>query len=178
MAYSIDLTTGQRAERKKLITVATWTEASETKAAILGARVEDSSIEFNADTSTSTDILGINYTDVNKTQPSQKFDPSYVIGGDDLMAYMNMAALKNNISAYNGAFDVYIVAAYITDGSSPKKYYTVKHSDCSIIPDSIGGESYVGMPFTVSFSNDITEGYVESIAKDDLLDIATEFKTA
>ena len=40
---------------------------------ILGRRTEDSSIEYNADIATSTDILGINYTDINKTQPQQDF---------------------------------------------------------------------------------------------------------
>lgn len=179
MAYSIGLSAGQRAERKALITVATWSEGEQVNAAILGARTEDSSIEFNADTETTTDILGINYTDVNKTQPQQSFDPAYILGGDELMAYMNRAALANNIEAYNGAFDVYVVASYVTEGSdTAKKYYTVKHSGCSIIPQSLGGESFVSMPFDVYFSNDITEGYVESIARADLMGIATNFKTA
>lgn len=169
MAYSISATAGQRIERKMLITVATW---GEDKAAILGARTEDSSIEFNADVETTTDILGINYTDINKTQPQQTFDPAYIIGGDELMAYMNEAALSNNISAYNGAFDVYVVAAYLKDSS---KYKVVKHAGCSIIPSSLGGESYLGMPYDVYYSNDITEGSVTSIAKADLLDIATKF---
>ena len=174
MAFALSMAVGQRAERKLLITIAAWTEDSEKKACILGTRTEDSSIEFNADTATSTDILGINYTDVNKTQPQQTFDPAYIIGGDDLMAYMNQAALRNDINAYNGVFDVYVVAAYLKDTA---KYYTVKHSGCSIIPSSLGGDSFVSMPYDVYFSNEITEGYVSSIAKADLLDIATNFKT-
>ncbi len=160
---------GKRVERKMLITIATW---GTDGAAILGARVEDSSIEFNADVETTTDILGINYTDVNKTQPQQTFDPAYVIGGDKLMEYMTEASLSNNINAYNGAFDVYVVAAYLTDGT---KYKTVKHSKCSIIPSSIGGESYLAMPFDVYYSNDITEGSVTSIKREDLLQIASKF---
>ena len=90
------------------------------------------------------------------------------------MAYMNQAALRNDINAYNGVFDVYVVAAYLKDTAN---YYTVKHSGCSIIPSSLGGDSFVSMPYDVYFSNEITEGYVASIAKADLLDIATNFKT-
>lgn len=175
MAYSINLKAGQRAERKLLITVAAWKEDSTTKACILGTRTEDSSVEFNADTATSTDILGINYTDVNKTQPQQTFDPAYVIGGDDLMTYLNQAALKNDINAYNGVFDVYLVAGYMSDTG---KYYAVKHEGCSIIPSSLGGDSFVSMPFDVYFSNEITEGSVASISKADLLKIDTNFTPA
>lgn len=172
MAYALSMAENQRAERKTLITVATWKENETTKTAILGARTEDSSIEFNADVETTTDILGINYTDLNKTQPQQSFDPAYIIGGDALMAYMNEAALGNNINAYNGVFDVYIVAAYLKDTN---KYFTVKHSGCSIIPQSLGGDSFVSMPFDVYFSNDITKGSVTKIDRESLMDIETQF---
>lgn len=180
MAYSIAMATDKRAERKTLIHVATWTEGETTKAAILGKRTEDSSIEFNADIDTTTDILGINYTDVNKTQPQQSFDPAYIIGGDELMAYLNEQALSNNINGYNGTFDVYIVAAYLTETSgtgstSTTKYRTMKHKGCSIIPDSIGGDAYVSMPYNVYYSNDITTGYVTAIDKTSLLAISTGF---
>lgn len=175
MAYALALNAGQRAERKMLITVASWKEGEVQKTAILGARTEDSSIEFNGDVETSTDILGINYTDLGKTQPQQSFDPAYVIGGDDLMAYMNAAALENNISAYNGVFDVYLVAAYLTDGS---KFFTVKHTGCSIIPQSLGGDDFVSMPFDVHFSNNITKGSVSKIDRESLMDIATNFTPA
>lgn len=172
MAYTLDMAANQRTERKTLITIAKWKENETTKTAILGARTEDSSIEFNADVETTTDILGINYTDLNKTQPQQSFDPAYIIGGDALMAYLNAAALGNDINAYNGVFDVYIVAAYLKDAD---KYFCVKHSGCSIIPQSLGGDSFVSMPFDVYFSNDITKGSVAKIDRESLLDIETQF---
>lgn len=179
MAYTIAMDADKRAERKTLIHVATWTEGTATKAAILGKRTEDSSIEFNADIDTTTDILGINYTDVNKTQPQQSFDPAYIIGGDDLMAYLNEQALGNNINGYNGTFDVYIVAAYLTEtsgtGTTSTKYRTFKHSGCSIIPDSIGGDAFVSMPYNVYYSNNITKGYVTDISRTALMGIAEGF---
>lgn len=175
MAFALSMNAGQRAERKTLITIAAWKEDDVQKSAILGARTEDSSIEFNGDIETSTDILGINYTDIGKTQPQQSFDPAYIIGGDELMAYMNAAALENNISAYNGVFDVYLVAAYLTDG---KNYFAVKHTGCSIIPQSLGGDDFVSMPFDVHFSNNITKGSVNSIKREDLLNIAENFAPA
>ena len=84
MASTFNLAAGQRAERKLLITVAEWFEGGSGGTAvreILGTRTEDSSIEYNADIETMTDILGINYTDINRTQPQQDFDPYLVLGG-------------------------------------------------------------------------------------------------
>lgn len=164
MAFNLD--TGKRAERKTLITVAEWTVgtgSSSQHRQILGARTEDSSIEFNPDIETVTDILGITYTDVNKTEPQQSFDPFYLLGGSDLADYLTEAALKNDIQAYNNTFNIYVITAF--KGTSGA-YYTVKHTGCSIIPQSIGGDSYVSMPIEVHFSNDITEGTVDKLSDD------------
>lgn len=164
---SINLSTGQRAERKTLITVAEWSTTVGTSTTqhreILGTRTEDSSIEFNADIATVTDIRGITYTDVNKTEPQQSFDPFYILGGSDLADYLSDAALNNDIAAYNGKFTVYIISAYVGSSGS---YSAVKHTGCSIIPTSIGGDSYVSMPIEVHYSNNITAGTVNKLSDD------------
>lgn len=163
MATTLNLSNGERAQRKALITVAEWGEGSTPTREILGVRVEDSSIEFNADIETITDILGITYTDVNKTEPQQTLDPSYIIGGSNLSAYLAEAALENDISKYNNTFNVYIITAFIgTEGA----YQAVKHTGCSIIPTSMGGDSYVAMPLEVHYSNNITKGTVDKLADD------------
>jgi uncharacterized membrane protein len=164
MAISTTLTDGQRAQRKLLITVAEWGSGEKPDREILGTRTEDSSIEFNADIQTSTDIRGITYTDVNKTEPQQTFDPYYLMGGSKLGEYLSQAALANDINKYNGVFNVYIITAYLKDGASA--YHTVKHSGCSIIPTSIGGDSYISMPIEVHYSNNITEGTVDKLSDD------------
>ncbi len=172
MAKTMNLGTGVRAQRKTLITVAEWTPAGSQTATreILGARTEDSSIEFNPDIQTSTDILGKTYTDVNKTEPQQAFDPFYLLGGSALGEYLVNAALANNIDAYNGVFNIYIIAAFIneTTGSNPAttSYKAVKHTGCSIIPTSLGGDSYNSMPIEVHYSNQITSGSVDKLSDD------------
>ena len=167
MAFQNVLEAGQRAQRKLLITVAEWTTVEGTTETthreILGTRTPDSSIEFNIDSETSTDIRGITYSDVNKTEPTQTFDPFTVLGGSQLSGYLSKAALKNDINAYNGKFTIYIIAAYMgTSGA----YYTVKHQNCSIFPTDLGGESFVNMPIEVHYSNDIVEGTVDKLTDD------------
>lgn len=162
---TLNLKPGQRAQRKLLITVAEWEEGEQNFREILGTRTEDSSIDFNPDIETSTDVLGITYSDVNKTEPQQDFDPMYIIGGSDLSAYLVKSALANKIDNYNGTFSVYIITAFIGDGGADG-YYAVCHSGCSIIPTSLGGDAYTSMPIEVHLSNNIAEGKVDNLTKD------------
>jgi hypothetical protein len=159
----INLANGQRAERKLLITVAEWTEDGEQVREILGKRTEDSSIEYNADIQTSTDILGYNYTDVEKTQPQQDFDPFLILGGSKLAAKLNDIRRRNALSELS-QFTMYIITAFI--GSAESGYDTERHSDCTIAYNSIGGDSNVNFPISVYYSNDITTGTVDKLGSD------------
>lgn len=167
----INLKTDQRAERKLLITVAEWTEktldgtteGTETVREILGKRTEDSSIEYNADIQTSTDILGINYTDVNKTQPEQAFDPFLVLGGSRLAAYLNNIRRRNALSEL-GDFTVYVITAYI--GNSTDGYAAEKQTGCTIEYQSLGGDTKVNFPITVHYSNNTKLGTVDKLSDD------------
>lgn len=166
-----NLNNGQRAERKTLITVAEWEEPTldgsttgvEQVRALLGVRTEDSSIEYNPDIQESTDILGYNYTDVNKTQPSQSFDPHLILGGDRLGAYLNDIRRRNALSELGG-FTIYVITAFV--GSAQDGYEAEKHEDCSITYESIGGDANVNFPYTVHFSNKITTGSVDKLTSD------------
>ena len=159
---AFNLATGQRAERKLLITVADWTDGSTNEREILGTRTEDSSIDYNADVETTTDILGINYTDLNKTQPQQDFDPYLILGGSKLGAKLNDIRRRNALSELN-QFTMYIITAFVgTDGA----YEAEKHTGCTIVYNSIGGDTNVNFPISVYFSNNITTGTVDKLADD------------
>jgi hypothetical protein len=87
----------------------------------------------------------------------------YVLGESELSAYLVNAALENNIQAYNGTFNIYIITAFIGED---KAYKAVKHTGCSIIPTELGGDSYVSMPIEVHFSNNITKGTIDKLSDD------------
>lgn len=166
-----NLAQGQRAERKLLITVAEWTETDSsggtpvttTVREILGTRTPDSSIEYNPDMETSTDVRGINYTDVNKTQPQQDFDPHLVLGGAKLGAKLNDIRRRNAISELN-QFTLYVITAFVGDATNG--YEAEKHTGCTIMYNSIGGDSNVNFPISIYFSNIITTGTVDKLSDD------------
>lgn len=163
MAISaINLPQHQRAPRKLLITVAEWMDGANEKREVLGRRTEDSSIEYNADTETTTDVLGINYTDVNKTQPQQDFDPYLILGGSELAAKLNDIRRRNAIEELS-QFTIYIITAYVGSASA---YEAEKHVNCTIVYNSLGGDVNVNMPISIYFSNDITLGTVDKLSDD------------
>ena len=150
-----NLRTGQRAERKLLLTVVEWEETNGTTTEqvreILGTRTEDSSIEYNADIKTSTDIRGINYTDVDKTQPQQDFDPFLVLGGSRLGAFLNDIRRRNAVSELN-QFKAYVITAFV--GDSVSGYDAECHTNCTITYGSFGGDANVNFPISLYLSND------------------------
>lgn len=158
-----NLNEGQRAERKLLITVAEWTEGTTQMREFLGTRTEDSAIEYNSEINTTTDILGHNFTDLERTQPQQTFDESPIIGGEKLKVKLNDIRRRNAISELQG-FTIYIITAFV--GDSTNGYAAEKHEDCSITYDSIGGDTKINFPYTVHFSNKITTGTVDRLAED------------
>lgn len=160
---TFNLADGQRAERKLLITVAEWTDGNAQVREILGTRTEDSSIDYNADIETTTDILGHNYTDLNKTQPQQDFDPFLILGGSKLGAKLNDIRRRNALSELN-QFTIYIITAFV--GDSTNGYAAEKHVECTITYNSIGGDTNVNFPISVYFSNNITSGTVDKLSDD------------
>lgn len=158
-----NLNEGQRAERKLLITVAEWTEGTTQMREFLGTRTEDSAIEYNSEITTTTDILGHNFTDLERTQPQQTFDESPIIGGEKLKVKLNDIRRRNAISELQG-FTIYIITAFV--GDSTNGYAAERHDDCSITYDSIGGDTKINFPYTVHFSNKITTGTVDKLAED------------
>lgn len=168
---AFNLANNQRAERKLLLTVAEWTEGTGSSATqkreILGTRTEDSSIDYNPDIQTSTDIRGNNWTDVNKTQPQQDFDPYLILGGSKLGEFLNNIRRRNALSELS-AFTVYIITAYdvTEEGGQVTGYKAEKHVNCTILYTSLGGDANVNMPISVYFSNDITSGTVDTLTED------------
>ena len=130
---------------------------------ILGTRTEDSSIEYNADIATSTDIRGFNYTDVNKTQPQQDFDPYLILGGSKLGPVLNDIRKRNALSEMS-QFTLYIITAFIGDATNG--YEAEMQTDCTIAFNSMGGDVNVNFPISVYFSNKTTTGTVDKLAED------------
>lgn len=162
-ATTFNLKDGQKAERKLLVTAVnvgdSITKGSGTPEwQIIGVGVEDSSIEYNPDTETKTDILGITETTVNKLETSQTLEPMTVRGGSKLAIKLYNQIKYNRVSEF-AMYEVMQIHAYVgTDGA----YEAEVHKNCTITPQSLGGDAYVDMPIDINYSNDKVHGTVDN----------------
>ena len=146
---AINLTNGQKAERKLLVTVIEFNDGENDIKEILGTRTEDSSIEFNPDIATITDIRGITYTDVNKVEATQSFDPFFCLGGSKL--FVKLRDIYNRAAwSELGAFTTYVIEMY--DGTETDGFVCTKETGCTVVANSLGGDAYVNMPIEVHYS--------------------------
>lgn len=118
---------------------------------ILGYGVEDAAMTFNHDVSTFVDILGVSHADVSMAKPQLDLDPMYIRGGQKLSEKLLDIERRNAISELS-TFDVLNVHAYFTDVAGG--FLAEVHKNCTIVPQSLGGSTYVGMPLNVHLSND------------------------
>lgn len=153
-AASIHLPTGQKADRKlEMIFVNVGTSGgSGYDWEIQGRGVEDASLEFNHDVEQTTDILGMTDTEVSPSKPSMELDPNTIRGGQKLNEKLLDIERRQAISELS-TFDVLLVHAYLGE-SADGPFAAEVHHNCTVVPTSLGGSSYVGMPMNIYLSND------------------------
>ena len=153
-AANINLANGQKADRKlEMIFVNVGTSGgSGYDWEIQGRGVEDASLEFNHDVEQNTDILGMTDTDVSASKPSMELDPNTIRGGQKLNEKLLDIERRQAISEL-GTFDVLLVHAYL-GASADGPFAAEVHHNCTVVPTSLGGSSYVGLPMNIYLSND------------------------
>ena len=160
-----NLQDNEKAVRKLLVTAvnvgdSVTAESGTPEWQIVGVGVEDSSITFNPDQETVTDILGITETTVNKFETSQSLEPMTIRGGSKLAVKLYNQVKYNRLSEF-ALYEVMQIHAYARRGdSAPYTYEAEVHKNCTLTPQSIGGSSYVDMPIDINYSNDKIQGSV------------------
>ena len=160
-ATNFNLLDGQKAERKLLVTAVNVGEKlgnGTPEWQIIGVGVEDSSIEYNPDTTTSTDILGISTTIINKLETSQTLEPMVVIGGSKLALKLYNQVKYGKLSEL-AMYEVMQIHAYV---GAEGAYEAEVHKNCTLTPQSLGGSATVDMPINISYSNDKVHGTVDN----------------
>ena len=160
---TINLADNQKAERKLLVTCVNVGDSITAESGTpewqpVGVGVEESSIEYNPDTETITDILGITETTVNKLEVTQSLEPMTIRGGSKLAAKVYEQIKYNKLSEMS-MWEVMQIHAYV---GSEGAYEAEVHKNCTLTPQSLGGSANVDMPIEISFSNDKVHGTVDN----------------
>lgn len=171
-ATDFNLAQNQKAERKMLVTCVNMgdsiTVADGTpKWVPIGAGVTESAVEFNPQTDKSTDIFGITETSVDRLEPSQSLDPMTIRGGNPVLFKLNDILERNALTELS-LFEVMLIRAFVKEGEANAEggYHAEVHKNCTITPQSQGGDAHVDMPVTVDYSNDKVLGTVNAYKHD------------
>lgn len=126
---------------------------------VVGAGVEESSVELNPDTETTTDVLGITETSINKLEETQTFEPNTARGGQKLNPMLHDIIDRRALTELS-LFTVLRAYSYLGAAGTYKAYYD---KNCTINVTSLGGSAHVDMPIEISFSGDRVHGTVDKM---------------
>lgn len=155
---TFNTTANETAVREMMILYLNTGTTSTPAWSALGKRVEDSSIEFDWQKETRTDILGNNYTLLKKPQMTQSFS-SYPLDSADTAAVKiwNKAIKDHDIGAL-AAMDCLIVHLYA--GTADTAMFAERYTATTITPTSLGGSGGgdLNSEMEVDFGGDRTTG--------------------
>lgn len=137
--YSI-VTTGEgiSATREMMITYLNTGSADAPVWSAMGAKVTDSSVDYDWAVESSTDILGNSYSSAKTAQMSQSFGSSEIIAGDEVMEHLVDLAIVQKNAAMLMKQDCLIVHIYLQDESGAT--FAERYPASAVLPVTIGGE--------------------------------------
>lgn len=124
----------------------------------LGARVEDSSAEYDWQDENIKDILGVTRGSMKKPIVTQTFDPNKLDSAQAALTNIwQLAIVEQNISAL-ASMDMLIVHFYA--GTSDTAFFAERYAACMVKPTGLGGEGGgdLSMPIDVTYAGDRTIG--------------------
>ena len=149
-------------QRKYLACAIDVSDTATPKYIVIGYRITSSTIEFNPDTETGTDINGRNFGSVNKFEPTQTFEPHRLTTGDlgalgeKLIHYFRYREMQKF-----SQFKCILIYGMLGDEGGP--YPADMYDACTVTPNSLGGELWTEMPFDVTFGGNTSHGNVDKL---------------
>lgn len=124
----------------------------------LGKRVEESSMEYDWQEESKTDIFGETFNSMKKPIVKQSFDPWELANGDAAQKKIWESAIRDQDAQALCNMDVLIVHAYA--GTANTAVFAERYGSSMIKNNSLGGTGggNIGMPIDVTFGGTRTVG--------------------
>ena len=158
-ATTFNVADGYEVERKMLVLCANTGTYAAPVWEIIGSGVEDSAISFNPDLETTTDILGVTRTRINKLEPTQDMSMP-LIGGSDFLVKVHNDVRRRRL-ANLGAYDLLVIYGYVGAAAT---YEADRFPASTIEPTSLGGDAFVDQEVTFHLGGTIAYGTVNAFA--------------
>ena len=119
----------------------------------LGKDLEEYTIEMNPDVDTKKNILGESSANVKGYEPSGSVDTYYAYEGDAL--FNQLYSIINNRST-GSALETTVIDAVLEYGDGTITVANAYKEDVVVVPQSIGGEDGVQIPFEIHYTGNRT----------------------
>lgn len=162
--YTFNTTAGETIAREKMIAYLNTGTSAAPVWSPLGARVEDSSIEFDWSDESVKDILGKTRGTLKAPVLTQTFDPSKLDSAETALTKIwELAVYEQNAQALANQ-DMIIGHWYVNSSGETVKSFAERYSACMVRPSSLGGEGGgdLAMPIDVTYGGDRTLGTIEN----------------
>ena len=148
---------GQTIARELLIAYLNTGSATTPVWSPVGKRVEDSSTDYDWDSSTKKDILGATYGRLKKPTITQSFDPCELDGGDAAQVKLWNMGIKDQDAQALSNVDMLIVHFYAGQTNFAERY-----ASCMVELTGLGGEGggEIQMPMNITYGGTRTTGTV------------------
>ena len=159
--YTFSTPSGQTIARETLIAYLNTGSSTSATWSPLGARTEESSVEYDWNKETVKDILGKTYGTMRKPILTQTFDPAKITNGDAALKKIWDLAVVAQDAQGLANLDMLIVHLYTTDGdTTAPASFAERYSACMAAPTGLGGPGGgdINMPIEVTFGGDRTLG--------------------
>ncbi len=145
---------GQTIAREQLIAYLNTGTAANPVWSILGTRVEDSSAEYDWNTSSKRDIVGKTHGSMRKPIVTQSFEPCELDSGETALVYLYNRAIVDQDAQALAHQDLLIVHGYAG--------WAERYASSMVEVTSLGGEGGgdLGMPINVTYGGTRTLGTV------------------
>lgn len=144
---------GQTIARENLIACLDVGTTSAAEWSPFGARVEDSSMEYDWGEESKTDILGKTRTKMKKPVITQTFDPTELDAGEPALVKIWNLAVKDQDAQALCNQKVLVVHLYAGETAWAEMY-----DACMVKPTSLGGSGTITMPIDVTYGGTRTVG--------------------
>lgn len=129
---------------------------------VVGYKVSAATLETNIDKEKITDILGNDYSVINKMELSMQFQgaPLNEEHAGKLPAKLIHYIRTNQIEKFS-QFKCILIYGFLGTGEAP--YEADLYNACTVTPENLGGESWVGMDIAVDFGGSVVNGTVDKL---------------
>mgnify|MGYP003310902187 CR=1 FL=1 len=156
VGYDFNTTDGQAIARELLLLYLNTGTKQQPEWALIGHRVEDSSMELDWQRESVQDIVGATRTTMKKPIITQTFEPCELDAGDAAQVKIWNQAIKDQDVAAMSNNDLLVVHLYA--GTKDTGVFAERYPSSAVKPSGLGGSSSVGMPIDVTFGGTRTVG--------------------